>query len=39
MDVVCDGKDTVPVIFNYTDIEQHPISTSECKQVYVIGGC
>ena len=39
MDVVCDGKFTIPVIFTKTEFEKHPKGTGECNQVYVIGGC
>ena len=39
MDVVCDGKNTEPVVFTYTEFEESQGSSDDCIQVYVIGGC
>ena len=39
MDVVCDGKNTEPVVFTYTEFEEYQGSSDDCIQVYVIGGC
>ena len=39
MDVVCDGKNTEPVDFTYTEFEEYQGSSDDCNQVYVIGGC